>query len=800
MGVYAEGVTNTLRVLQQGTLEVWGSPNNPPMRAFLKSGSELYRLVNWEEYKGTPGFGTGAVVSADGYVITAQVLPLINLMGLSIVEPSPQPIACLYNASEAARLREEEQGGGRRRLQAVVKPDARVLVVRVSLASGCSPVRSTQPGCSSTEWLSSMFSAPNSVMKHMSTCSFGAMGIDQAASAIRSVEVPCTPLASTADGYCGDESYKWRVDAGSVLQSQGVNLGAYDHVIYDMPSLGCGWSGIATMPGAWVMMNSNCGAGTALHELGHNYGTDHSDVMVGSTIYEYGDYGCVMGAATDNGKDNKCWSLAWTHALGVSTPRQISTGQLPPGGTMTATIGVVWRDKSNGIVIDAAAFGGPAPRSYYILLQADAGPMSSLKNMYLYAGSGIQPVLYHKAVVIQARPYSYSNDDAVRLAVLGGNSWYELPGTGIVVRPLSFTDNGDAVTITLCRKGGAQQCGASDTPLAPQRYWKFRPASDLQYCLSVCMDSSGQGCQPSGLNTNDKRLAVMRKGCGNNDVSNHTDLWYWDGLLLRNKQTNMCLDPEDATNYANPGPLYVRPCASNDGLGSSPIQQMWMWGGTPGSQFSMPEQAGDYFEDYDQNRFVSRWTQTYVNLCPAYCTSNACTALMGGPEPDVVPFAFTYGGSGVCSSRESTFELASALSFTAEAVNGAAVQPVASPPPRTPPPPFDAKADCERFRDALYSASLSSATALILCDTVQDGLRVNINGVLEPAQKFVITMLHTTPDGAMQVWARSGFLSGRDFWNRLFWVLKAKCACSQFGELQGSDRLGAEQVGLHSSG
>eukprot|EP00955_Chlamydomonas_euryale_P003547 37916-Chlamydomonas_euryale.AAC.1 len=47
-----------------------------------------------------------------------------------------------------------------------------------------------------------------------------------------------------------------------------------------MPELGCGWSGQAVLPGQWVMMNANCGKGVIIHELGHNYGLMHSNVLV----------------------------------------------------------------------------------------------------------------------------------------------------------------------------------------------------------------------------------------------------------------------------------------------------------------------------------------------------------------------------------------------------------------------------------------------------------------------------------------------------------------------------------------
>jgi hypothetical protein len=55
-------------------------------------------------------------------------------------------------------------------------------------------------------------------------------------------------------------------------------------------------------------------------------------------------------------------------------------------------------------------------------------------------------------------------------------------------------------------------------------------------------------------------------------------VWWWDGLLLRNRLTDWCLDPLHATKYQSPGELVVRPCMATGGL-----QQQWIWAQEPGS-------------------------------------------------------------------------------------------------------------------------------------------------------------------------------------------------------------------------
>lgn len=203
--------------------------------------------------------------------------------------------------------------------------------------------------------------------------------LDDRASASTLMTTPCLTCPSSGASGALPHNTHMPPHAEQVLARQGVNLNTYDHVVFDMPQLGCQWSGQATMPGSWVMMNGNCGKGVLIHELGHNYGMQHSNVLSGNSVIEYADYSCVMGAATDNGNDAKCYSLPWVHAIGAATPRNILPSQLPPGGSMVVDLGVVWRDKSNGIMIEGSAFGLSGPAVYYISLQV----MMVIGNVYV---------------------------------------------------------------------------------------------------------------------------------------------------------------------------------------------------------------------------------------------------------------------------------------------------------------------------------------------------------------------------------------------------------------------------------
>jgi hypothetical protein len=47
-----------------------------------------------------------------------------------------------------------------------------------------------------------------------------------------------------------------------------------------MPKLWCTWAGASTIPGTFVLMNAGCPPGVVIHEMGHNYGLHHSDLIV----------------------------------------------------------------------------------------------------------------------------------------------------------------------------------------------------------------------------------------------------------------------------------------------------------------------------------------------------------------------------------------------------------------------------------------------------------------------------------------------------------------------------------------
>ena len=104
----------------------------------------------------------------------------------------------------------------------------------------------------------------------------------------------------------------WASQARSKATAAGVNLSAYQYVVYAFPqATSCGWAGLAYLPGTSSWINGAMTLRVVSHEVSHNLGVHHASTLACTTSgarttfgdsctqSEYGDPFTVMGAAPD---------------------------------------------------------------------------------------------------------------------------------------------------------------------------------------------------------------------------------------------------------------------------------------------------------------------------------------------------------------------------------------------------------------------------------------------------------------------------------------------------------------------
>jgi len=136
---------------------------------------------------------------------------------------------------------------------------------------------------------------------------------------------------------CTSTYTTWRSQAQTAAAANGFTASGYQHIvtfINKSPSVGCGFSGVANWPGTQATVITATNVGTTIHEMGHNYGLDHSAlnsgcrfnneaVVFGGTCSqsEYGDMHDVMGTSSYRAHFNASHKakLGWIPSSRVTT-------------------------------------------------------------------------------------------------------------------------------------------------------------------------------------------------------------------------------------------------------------------------------------------------------------------------------------------------------------------------------------------------------------------------------------------------------------------------------------------------
>lgn len=313
------------------------------------------------------------------------------------------------------------------------------------------------------------------------------------------------PIPSTCD------NYQIASAANSAASAAGVNLSAYQRLIYAFPATSiCGWSGKGTVGGtpasAWINGALN-NAQVVTHEMGHNFGLYHSHALecgttaIGSncTNQEYGDWLDTMGN-TNAGHYNAFQKerLGWLN-YGTSPP--IATVQL--GGSFALDAYESAGSGTKALKVLKGTDASTGQKSWYYVeyrraLGFDAflsGNSNVLNGVLIHSARDGQP---DSSNLLDTTPASsiYNFQDWADVALTTGQSFTDATA-GVTITTTSAGGSSAGVSVT----SGTASCvhASPDLALSPLQGATVAPGTPVTYTVTVTNNDSG-ACSTSQFN------------------------------------------------------------------------------------------------------------------------------------------------------------------------------------------------------------------------------------------------------------------------------------------------------------
>jgi hypothetical protein len=284
----------------------------------------------------------------------------------------------------------------------------------------------------------------------------------------------------------------------------GINLSAYNRLVYAFPTLACGWTGWGTYGGnpsqAWI--NGSMSVRTVGHELGHGFGLYHARALdcgadvVGSncSIIEYGDSWDILGQSG---------VVAHSHAAQKERLGWLGYG-ISPGLTVVQSSGTYWLDPYETL--------GSNPKAIKILKSTD--PTTGKKTWYYVEfrrpigfdsfissnSSVMNGLVVHTGTegysfdeyLLDMTPATSSFSDG---ALVVGRS-YNDPNINMTITPLSIGSSGASVMVSF----GPQPCVRANptVTISPSASQWVSPGTTVSYSVSVT-NTDTAGCVASSF-------------------------------------------------------------------------------------------------------------------------------------------------------------------------------------------------------------------------------------------------------------------------------------------------------------
>ena len=248
----------------------------------------------------------------------------------------------------------------------------------------------------------------------------------------------------------------WASQARSKATAAGVNLSAYQYVVYAFPQAGsCGWAGLAYLPGTSSWINGAMTLRVVSHELSHNLGVHHASSLACTTSgspstfggtcsqSEYGDPFTVMGSASTRHHVN--WHRAQLGWLAdVQTVSASGTYLLTPA-ELSGTPRLVRVARNDGTYLNLE-FRQP----WGTLFDNFSGSDPVVNGVSIRIAPATTSIVQSK--LVDANPSTSTFSDAA----LGVGRTVVDPLTGVSITTLSVGPTGASVSIQMPSGGDTQ--------------------------------------------------------------------------------------------------------------------------------------------------------------------------------------------------------------------------------------------------------------------------------------------------------------------------------------------------------
>lgn len=197
-----------------------------------------------------------------------------------------------------------------------------------------------------------VFDNPNSVDEYYRDASYGKLALSGDVFGWYTIAATNAGCAYTT----------WASQARSAAIAAGVNVNAYQHIVYAFPQASsCGWAGLAYLPGSSSWINGAMTLRVVGHELGHNFGVHHASTLActtngtpstfgdSCTQSEYGDPFTIMGSAQTRHHVN--WHRAQLGWVPEVQPLSSATVLLTPA-ELSGASGRFWVSRNDGTFLN----------------------------------------------------------------------------------------------------------------------------------------------------------------------------------------------------------------------------------------------------------------------------------------------------------------------------------------------------------------------------------------------------------------------------------------------------------------